>query len=179
MSEIEKVFDTLPKFFKKGKVSSPKTYYFSLGDDEKWVAASRLVGLSDDFVKHMLRERQYKRAMQEFRQYHHWKENRNPDRAALEAQYGYDTKHGAHLVRLLTMAVEIVETGVVHVWRGDRDAELLRGIKRGAWDYDTLLAWVTTQEAALQQAAKTSPLPVRPDFVGLNALVVRWTEQSL
>ena len=58
---------------------------------------------------------------------------------ALEAAHGYDTKHGAHLVRLLRMGREIVETGSVHVWRGDRDADELLAIRAGAWSYDRLM----------------------------------------
>jgi putative sterol carrier protein len=36
MSEISKVFQGLPKRFQKGAVTTPRTFYFSLGDDEKW-----------------------------------------------------------------------------------------------------------------------------------------------
>jgi long-chain acyl-CoA synthetase len=36
MSEIAKVFQALPKRFQKGAVKTPRTFYFSLGDDEKW-----------------------------------------------------------------------------------------------------------------------------------------------
>lgn len=35
-SEVAKIFKGLPKKFQKGSVKSPKTFYFSLGDDEKW-----------------------------------------------------------------------------------------------------------------------------------------------
>jgi putative sterol carrier protein len=35
-SEVSRIFKGLPKKFKKGSVSSPKSFYFSLGDDEKW-----------------------------------------------------------------------------------------------------------------------------------------------
>ena len=36
MSEISNVFKGLPKRFQKGAVKTPRTFYFSLGDDEKW-----------------------------------------------------------------------------------------------------------------------------------------------
>jgi len=36
-SEIAKIFAKLPKLYEKGKkVKKAKTFYFSLGDDEKW-----------------------------------------------------------------------------------------------------------------------------------------------
>src|ERR1700694_665521 len=39
MSEISKVFQGLPKRFQKGNVKTPRTFYFSLDDDEKWTVA--------------------------------------------------------------------------------------------------------------------------------------------
>lgn len=36
MREIAKVFKGLPKRFNKAVVKTARTYYFSLGDDEKW-----------------------------------------------------------------------------------------------------------------------------------------------
>jgi len=45
----------------------------------------------------------------------------------LEAKFGFDTKHAMHLIRLLRMAREILETGVVHVKRPD--AEELSAIR--------------------------------------------------
>ena len=36
MSEIARIFKGLPKRFNKANVKAERTYYFSLGDDEKW-----------------------------------------------------------------------------------------------------------------------------------------------
>jgi putative sterol carrier protein len=36
MSEIEAIFKGLPKRFNKANVKTERTYYFSLGDEEKW-----------------------------------------------------------------------------------------------------------------------------------------------
>jgi putative sterol carrier protein len=36
MSEISKIFEALPKRFQKGSVKTPRSFYFSLGEDEKW-----------------------------------------------------------------------------------------------------------------------------------------------
>ena len=38
-SEVAKVFESLPKMFQKGKVGKPRTFYFSLDDDEKWTVS--------------------------------------------------------------------------------------------------------------------------------------------
>jgi putative sterol carrier protein len=39
MSQIGDVFNGLPQRFQKDKVKTPRTFYFSLGDDEKWTVA--------------------------------------------------------------------------------------------------------------------------------------------
>jgi putative sterol carrier protein len=39
MSQIGDVFKGLPKLFQKDKVKTPRTFYFSLGDTEKWTVA--------------------------------------------------------------------------------------------------------------------------------------------
>jgi hypothetical protein len=36
MSEISKIFKSLPGRFQKGAVKTPRTFYFCLDDDEKW-----------------------------------------------------------------------------------------------------------------------------------------------
>jgi putative sterol carrier protein len=36
MSQVAKVFQSLPKMFQKGSVKEPRTFYFSLDEDEKW-----------------------------------------------------------------------------------------------------------------------------------------------
>jgi len=39
MSQIGDVFKGLPKLFQKGNVKTPRTFYFSLGEDEKWTVS--------------------------------------------------------------------------------------------------------------------------------------------
>jgi putative sterol carrier protein len=36
MSEISRIFKSLPRKFQKDAVKTPRTFYFSLDDDEKW-----------------------------------------------------------------------------------------------------------------------------------------------
>lgn len=38
-SEVAKVFQALPQMFNKDGVTKPRTFYFSLDDDEKWTVA--------------------------------------------------------------------------------------------------------------------------------------------
>ena len=125
----------------------------------------------------MQRERAYQSARAEYRRYQTWKAQRNPERAALEAAHGYDTKHAAHLVRLLRMGLEIGREGQCVVWRGERDAEELRAIRAGAWRYEALLDWADTKTAELRGLA-TLAVPDEPDREAIDALCVRLVEAS-
>ncbi len=146
---------------------------------DRFVVAGRAIGLDDNFIDLMDRERRYRAARSEFQQHERWLRERNPARAALETKHGYDTKHAAHLVRLLRMALEIVRTGVVRVWRGGIDADELQAIRAGAWDYDELESWAEARRLELLQESSRCPLPRRPDLVALEALTVSLTERSL
>jgi predicted nucleotidyltransferase len=148
--------------------------------DPTWLAAARTIGMDDNFIELLDRERRYKSARTEFQQHRDWEKNRNPARAAMEASYGYDVKHGAHLVRLLRMGKEILETGEVHVWRGDRDGEELREIRAGAWPYDRLIAWARAQEAELERiyADGAYVVPKQPDRAKVDDLCVEWVRQA-
>lgn len=114
------------------------------------------------------RERSYQNALREWQQYAHWKAHRNPKRAVLEAKIGFDGKHASHLVRLLRMCREILETGTVNVKRPDRE-ELL-AIRNGAWSYDQLLEWSADEDQALETVAANSPLPAAPNEQRLDDL---------
>lgn len=88
-----------------------------------------------------------------------------------------NTKHGAHLVRLMRMCREILETGKVLVRRPD--AEELLSIRAGAWPYDKLREWADTEDAALEEVAKTSPLPKTPDFEAIDRLCVELISEAI
>ncbi|PKL49043.1 MAG: hypothetical protein CVV42_07715 [Candidatus Riflebacteria bacterium HGW-Riflebacteria-2] len=124
--------------------------------------------VSPNFLLMLERERSYRAALKEWQQYEAWKRERNPVRAALEAKFGYDTKHALHLVRLLRMALEILTTGAVIVRRPDRE-ELLE-VKQGAWKFDDLIDYAERTQQQVQQAREKSHLPELPDKAELNLL---------
>jgi len=119
-------------------------------------------------------EKRYQTALHQWNQFENWKATRNEARAALEAKYGYDTKHGGHVVRLLRMCREILEGKGVHVKRPD--AEELLAIRRGAWSYDQLLEWATREDEEMQALYETSTLRHAPDVERLNALCIEVQE---
>ncbi len=175
-SEIQRLEDRLGEFMAEVMQAG----------ETRWHLAARAVGIDDNLVAAMDRERRYRAAQRGWEQYRTWQRQRNPARAELEARHGYDTKHGAHLVRLLRMGLEIVLTGEVHVWRGDRDAEELRAIRRGAWSYDQLVNYADAEAKRLRSSLsrKTDgtaplPLPEKPDLGAINDLIVGLTRSML
>ena len=75
----------------------------------------RMIAFPENFIAYLQKENAYNRAVQMWEQYNKWKDTRNEKRAALEAKYGYDTKHGMHLIRLMRQCKEILETGTLNV----------------------------------------------------------------
>jgi predicted nucleotidyltransferase len=150
----------------------------NVGLDDQWRAAARTVGYDENFIELMDRERKYRRLQTDWQQYQGWKANRNPARAALEAKYGYDAKHAMHLVRLLKMCAELLQTGQVNV-RRDADRDELMAIRDGAWPYEQLLAWAEDQDKALDALRRRSPLPNAPDRAKLDALCISLVDEAL
>lgn len=149
--------------------------------DERWRAAGRAIGLEENFLLSLDKERKYKAAKTQFEQYHHWQQTRNAERAEGEALHGYDVKHGAHLYRLLKMCREILLTGEVHVWRGGRDVAEIHAIRNGEWPYEALVGWAKECDAELTEiyVHKRYVVPDAPDRAAIEALCVELVERSL
>lgn len=133
--------------------------------------------VSPNFVALLSREKRYKSAHTQWRQYQGWLANRNPARAALEAKHGYDTKHAMHLVRIQRMAFEILTTGAVSVRRAD--AEELLAVRDGAWTFDELEAESEELAARIEAAVPASALPAEPDMAALDELCVRLLSDAI
>lgn len=172
--------DTLDEPSKIGirTIMSEMLAELKITSDDHWMSAARKIGLSDNFIQIMQKEREYTSKKREWDQYMNWKATRNSARAALEEKYGYDTKHAYHLVRLIRMCREVLETGKVIVKRPDRE-ELL-AIRNGAWSYDTLIEFAETEEKSLNELYNTSnTLPKSPDKSKIDALCIKLIEKSL
>lgn len=112
----------------------------------------------------------YDGALKHWKQYWEWKENRNPKRAAMEEQSGYDLKHAMHLIRLLLMGREILRGEGVIVKRPDRD--YLLSIRNGAFSYEEVVEESDKLVAELEMLYETSALPKAPDVEKIDALLV-------
>ncbi len=137
----------------------------------------RHVEIPSDVMKLYLAERRYQSALTNWKQYENWQENRNDVRFALEAKYGYDTKHAMHLVRLMRQCVELLSTGEMNVFR--EDAHELLDVRYGKWPYEKIKQFAVDMDLKCAELYKTSKLPHDPDRVFLNKVCIDMTERYL
>ncbi len=142
---------------------------------EYWDAALKKfvneMNLSNDVTALLIREKDYRVACNHYESYLTWLKTRNPERKVLEEKFKMDTKHAAHLVRLLRMGYEILTEGKVVVNRPDRE-ELL-AIRNGAWSYEKLIEYAEEMQKKIDESYKTSSLPRSVDYDDLNKLYHR------
>lgn len=115
-------------------------------------------------------ERRYLGALKHWHAYETWKLERNPARAELERKHGYDTKHAAHLIRLMRMGLEVLAESELRVRRPD--AVELRAIRDGALTYDALLEQASQLELGMKVALESSHLPEDVDRNRIDALLL-------
>lgn len=92
-------------------------------------------------------------------------------RKAMVRKYQYDVKNAAHLIRLLRMGAEFIETGRLQVYR-TTDADELKVIKRGGWSLDEVKAEAERLFAVVEDARARSPLKAQPDRPAANGLLI-------
>lgn len=92
-------------------------------------------------------------------------------RKGLVEKYGYDCKNASHLIRLLAMGAEFLETGDLRVDRTSIDADTLIAIKTGKWALNDVLSLAGDMRAKLRNVEQRSPLPDKPDLFRLQRLI--------
>jgi hypothetical protein len=111
--------------------------------------------------------------LKRFRKLHHshFSGYMGEKRKAMVRKYQYDVKNAAHLIRLLRMGTEFLETGRLQVFR-DADAEELKSIKRGEWTLEQVKEEAERLFAGVEGARARSPLPAEPDREAANELLI-------
>jgi len=99
--------------------------------------------------------------------------NKNPQpgskRAALIERFGYDTKFGAHVVRLADEAEQILALGDLDV---QRDRERLKAIRRGEWTQEQIEEFFSRREKELERVYNESTLPWGPNEDKIKQLLL-------
>jgi uncharacterized protein len=138
-------------------------------DDSLAETAARSLGLSHSLIAALAAEKRYRAAVKHWDSYQEWKARRNPARAELEAQFGYDTKHAMHLMRLMRTGRELLELGDLKVRRDD--AKELAAIRDGGMSYDELLDHAEQLRTGIDEARRASSLPPNVDPERIDALL--------
>ena len=106
---------------------------------------------------------EYRASKEKHHNYWTWKNNRNIVRSSLEEEFGYDTKHAMHLVRLLRMGEEILSGKGVIVKRPD--AKELLDIRKGSWSYEELVDYAETKDELIRgELYNNTSLPKTPNL---------------
>lgn len=146
--------------------------------DDMYDGAAKSIGLNDNLIEIMKKEREYESKKRNWDQYQNWKKTRNPKRALLEEKYGIDCKNALHVVRLGLMCQEILESGKVIVKRPDR--ELLISIRNGAWTYEMVEEFLKKQDDICDTLYKNSTaIPHSPDKSWLDNFCIELIENGL
>ena len=140
-------------------------------DERTRAVATRALSLPVDVVQTLNAEKRYRAAMAQWDSYQLWKSQRNPARAKLERDHGYDTKHAMHLIRLMRMGLEVLEHGDLLVRRPD--AEELKAIRDGYMTFDELSTAATRLQARMEKAAADSNLLSDVDRNQVDELAIR------
>ncbi len=132
-----------------------------------------------DFIKLLQKSQQYQNALREWNAYQSWQTNRNPTRAGMERQSGFDLKHAMHCIRLLRSGLEILQSGEVFVDRQDvGDADELKAILHGDFTYEQVTAIADNLVAELDRAYDSSSLPRHPNLAAINDLSIELIEKQ-
>ena len=89
--------------------------------------------------------------------YRAWRDGRNPERYALEQLYGYDTKHAAHLVRLLVQSYDTLNNGVLQPQLMGANLDLVRSVLNGHYAYEELIKFAEERLHAVKTMYSALP----------------------
>lgn len=99
-------------------------------------------------------------------------------RKKLVSKFGYDTKNAAHVIRLLHMGQEFLETGKLNVWR-TWDRDMLVDIKTGGWALEEVKKYINDCFLRTKELYEKSDVPDTVDLELVNDIVVKTISRTL
>ncbi len=94
--------------------------------------------------------------------------NKRTNRPELVHRHGYDTKFAYHMVRTAMQGIELMRTGRLVLPLGEERLAVLRAIRRGELDKDSVLDLSNDLDAELERAIADSYLPECADRDVIN-----------
>lgn len=98
-------------------------------------------------------------------------------RKILKDKFGYDPRNASHLIRLMHMCIEFLDTGKVNVYR-DNAAELI-SIKKGEWSLEAVGLESNRLFKEAEEKFKTTALPERPNVEAIEKLQIEILKDHL
>ena len=129
--------------------------------ESAWMFASKKAGAA--FLGYMQQQRQ--RLMGERGQM-------NVKRPELVAQYGFDTKYAAHILRLGFQGIDYMTTGRFPIPMPDEQREYIVAVRTGQVAENDVLTRAGELEEEMKAAIDSSPLPPEPNYASVNDLLV-------
>jgi hypothetical protein len=105
------------------------------------------------------------------------KNSNGTGRQDLIEKYGYDTKFFMHAIRLLTSAIEILETEDFCTYRPNKD--LLLDCRNGKFSFEEALEMVECYDDELKKALNHSKLPKTPNYAKINQMLIEINRAAL
>ena len=105
------------------------------------------------------------------------KKSKGSGRQDLIEKFSYDVKFFGHAVRLLTSAIEILDTGDFSTYRPNR--QLLLDCRKGKYTFDEALEMVEEYDEQLKASLEKSHLPKKPDYEKINQLLIEINKEGL
>lgn len=106
----------------------------------------------------IINKNDYKKQIDNIKKLWFWKSERNEFRSILEEKFGYDTKNGGHLIRLLTVAIKIFKTGTYIPKLNNEDSIFIKNIIKGHFTYNELMELADKLEIDLENISRENKL---------------------
>jgi predicted nucleotidyltransferase len=124
--------------------------------------------LHPNFVEEIRKEREYRDAMKEWKDFVSWRDGRNPARKKTEEKFGFDCKGSSHILRLMHEGKELLLEGNITFPLPKADDIL--AVKNGEYTYEQIEEIVKDLDRNFDLWYNESPLPKSPDRNKLTEL---------
>ena len=100
-------------------------------------------------------------------------------RRELIDKYGYDTKFASNAIRLAWMLDILVLTGRLNVELIPECAKILKAIRNGEWEFDTVQEVYQDILKSIRSSEKSCSLPDEPNYAEINKLMVESMKKEM
>lgn len=107
-----------------------------------------------------------------------WQTHRNEKRSILEEKFGFDTKHGSHLCRLLTSALQLSSDGFITPRLSGERLSLAKNILEGKYTYDEVISISNSLKKEILLNKKRTLLPKYKDLNKINDFLIDIKKKS-